>query len=139
MGNTKHALLRGLAPHPGGNAVGMSDILGLAGMGAVALAGIAGLFLLHRMMSGEWATGSPQLPFLSGWEPAEHALSRYHARWYPLTLLFLAFDVEMLFMYPWAVVVARVGGSAVVEMFVFLGLLMVGVLWAWREGALRWV
>ncbi|WP_010540325.1 NADH-quinone oxidoreductase subunit A [Dietzia alimentaria] len=79
------------------------------------------------------------LPFLSGWRPSEHALSRYHARWYPLTVLFLAFDVEMLFMYPWAVVVADVGISAVVEMFVFLGVLMVGVVWAWREGALRWV
>ena len=67
------------------------------------------------------------------------ALSRYHARWYPLTLLFLAFDVEMLFMYPWAVVVAEVGTEAVVEMFLFLGLLMAAVVWAWREGALRWV
>ncbi len=55
-----------------------------------------------------------------------------------MTLLFLAFDVEMLFMYPWAVVVARVGTGAVVEMFVFLGVLMVAVVWAWREGALRW-
>jgi NADH:ubiquinone oxidoreductase subunit 3 (subunit A) len=77
-------------------------------------------------------------PFLSGLEPNEHALSRYHARFYPLTMLFLAFDVEMLFMYPWAVVVADVGLEAVVEMFVFLGVLMMGVLWAWREGALRW-
>ncbi|MDN5756934.1 MAG: NADH-quinone oxidoreductase subunit A [Tomitella sp.] len=79
------------------------------------------------------------LPFLSGWGPREHALSRYHARWYPLTLLFLAFDVEMLFMYPWAVVVDQVGVEAVAEMFVFLGVLMCGVVWAWREGALRWV
>jgi len=54
-------------------------------------------------------------------------------------LLFLAFDVEMLFMYPWAVVVAEVGASAVIEMFVFLALLMAGVFWAYREGALRWV
>jgi len=53
--------------------------------------------------------------------------------------LFLAFDVEMLFMYPWAVIVARAGPSAVVEMFAFLGVLLVAVVWAWREGALRWV
>lgn len=81
----------------------------------------------------------PVLPFQSGHAPMEHALSRYHVRWYPATLVFLAFDVEMLFMYPWAVVVAERGAAAVVEMFVFLAALMVAVLWAWREGALRWV
>ncbi|CAN5305500.1 NADH-quinone oxidoreductase subunit NuoA [soil metagenome] len=79
------------------------------------------------------------LPFQSGWQPTEHALSRYHVRWYLATLIFLAFDVEMLFMYPWAVVVAELGTTAIVEMFLFLGALFVAVLWAWREGALRWV
>ncbi len=115
----------------------MTGIVGLAGMAVVALLGLAGLVIVNRLLSG--APDTEQLPYLSGWEPAEHALSRYHVRWYPLTLLFLAFDVEMLFMYPWAVVVAQEGAGAVIEMFVFLGLLMVGVLWAWREGALRWV
>jgi len=78
------------------------------------------------------------LPFLSGAMPREHALSRYHARWYAATLLFLAFDIEMLFMYPWSTVVVTEGLSAVFEMFLFLGVLLVGVFWAWREGALRW-
>jgi len=77
-------------------------------------------------------------PFLSGGELTEHAMSRYHARWYALTLLFLAFDVEMLFMYPWALVVAKVGLSAIVEMFGFLLVLLAGVVYAWREGVLRW-
>ncbi|HET9126979.1 MAG TPA: NADH-quinone oxidoreductase subunit A, partial [Propionibacteriaceae bacterium] len=67
-----------------------------------------------------------------------HALSRYHVRWYLGTLVFLGFDVEMLFMYPWAVVVAQLGLGSVVEMFLFLGALFVAVVWAWREGALRW-
>ncbi len=77
-------------------------------------------------------------PFLSGLAPAEHAVSRFHARWYALTLVFLAFDVEMLFMYPWAVVVVEMGAKAIVEMFVFLGLLLAAVVYAWREGALQW-
>lgn len=77
-------------------------------------------------------------PFLSGGTPSEHAVSRYHVRWYPVTLLFLAFDMEMVFMYPWAVVVAEIGVKAVVEMFLFLGLLLVGVVYVWREGGLRW-
>ena len=53
-------------------------------------------------------------PFSGGTLPTEHPLARYHARWYAMTLVFLAFDLEMLFMYPWALVVAQVGTSAVV-------------------------
>ena len=78
------------------------------------------------------------LPFSGGLAPVEHAVSRFHARWYPVTLVFLAFDMEMLFMYPWTLVVSRVGAAAVIEMFLFLGILLAGVLYAWREGALRW-
>ncbi len=77
-------------------------------------------------------------PWLSGHSPTEHALSRYHARWYTASVVFLAFDVEMLFMYPWAVVVGRLGPGAVVEMFGFLLMLLLAVAWARREGALRW-
>jgi NADH-quinone oxidoreductase subunit A len=77
-------------------------------------------------------------PFLSGHDPAEHAVSRFHVRWYTVTMVFLAFDMEMVFMYPWTVVVAREGLTAVVEMFVFLGILFAGVVYARREGAFRW-
>lgn len=77
-------------------------------------------------------------PFLSGAEPAEHAVSRYHVRWYTITMVFLAFDMEMVFMYPWAVVVAQIGPKAVIEMFGLLAVLVAGVVYAWREGAFRW-
>lgn len=76
--------------------------------------------------------------FLSGNPATEHACSRFHVRWYPVTMVFLAFDMEMVFMYPWTLVVRSVGVSAVVEMFGFLLVLVAGVLYAWREGALRW-
>ena len=99
---------------------------------------VAGLYLAQRALTVE-AKPLLVLPFQSGWPPEEHALSRYHVRWYLATLLFLAFDVEMLFMYPWAVVVAQIGTTAIVEMFLFLSALFIAVLWAWREGALRWV
>lgn len=77
--------------------------------------------------------------FSGGLSPGEHAVSRFHVRWYPVTMVFLAFDMEMLFMYPWTLVVSRVGPTAVIEMFLFLGILFAGVLYAWREGAFRWV
>lgn len=107
---------------------------------AMLLLGVGAPVVAHLVHRGTAVHATPltELPFLSGWRPPEHALSRFHARYYPLTLLFLAFDVEMLYMYPWAVVVAQMGVSAVVEMFAFLVVLMVGVVWAAREGALRW-
>jgi len=83
-------------------------------------------------------TAPPAGPFLSGGEPAEHAFSRFHVRWYPITMIYLAFEMEMLFMYPWTLVLSSVGPSAVIEMFLFLGVLLAGVVYAWREGALRW-
>jgi NADH-quinone oxidoreductase subunit A len=76
--------------------------------------------------------------FSGGLPLAEHAMSRYHVRWYALTMLFLAFDMEMIFMYPWTLVISAVGPSAVIEMFTFLAILLAGVAYAWREGALRW-
>ncbi len=111
---------------------------GAASMALVAALIVGGLYLAHRALA---IAASPlgSVPFQSGWQPEEHALSRYHVRWYLATLLFLAFDVEMLFMYPWSVVVARLEATAIVEMFVFLGGVFLAVLWAWREGALRWV
>ncbi len=111
---------------------------GVVAMTVAAVAVLCGLAALHRITAV--APGPLRvLPYDAGWFPQQHALSRYHVRWYLATLVFLAFDVEMLFMYPWAVVVAQVGATAVVEMFLFLGALGVAVLWAWREGAFRWV
>ena len=111
-------------------------------LGAVLML-IAGLVFVTMLYALQRALADSQsltvLPFQSGWVPEEHALSRYHVRWYLATLLFLAFDIEMLFMYPWAVVVAEMGAEAIVEMFLFLSALLIAVVWAWREGALRWV
>ena len=104
----------------------------------VALVGLGALFVIARRLA---VTGPAHevLPFGSGWNLEQHAISRFHTRWYAVTLVFLAFDVEMLFMYPWAPVAAELGAEAIAEMFVFLGVLIAGVVWAWREGTFRWV
>ena len=73
-----------------------------------------------------------------GHEPQTHAWNRYHVRYYTMAVLFLAFDMEMVFMYPWAVVYVQEGITALVEMLMFIVILLVGVLYAWREGALSW-
>jgi NADH-quinone oxidoreductase subunit A len=114
----------------------MSGLMNLVGLTALGVAVVITIYLVHRLAIGTAPTVVN--PYQSGALPQEHALSRYHARWYLATLIFLAFDVEMLFMYPWAVVVAFEGIGAAVEMFLFLALLLVAVFWARREGALRW-
>jgi NADH:ubiquinone oxidoreductase subunit 3 (subunit A) len=78
------------------------------------------------------------VPFTGGHLPATHAWSRYHVRYYPMAILFLAFDMEMVFMYPWAVVFLREGMTALVEMLMFIVILLLGVLYAWKEGGLSW-
>lgn len=106
------------------------------------LLGVIGLLIAGIYTAGFLVSVARQplevTAFLSGYQPDEHAVSRYHARWYAATMVFLAFDMEMVFMYPWTRVVATVGLSAVVEMFLFLAILTAGIVYAWREGALRW-
>ena len=113
--------------------------------GFTAVPALLGLVLLvYGAVYGLWwlagVTRSPlrAVPFSGGLPPAEYAVSRFHVRWYTITMLFLAFDMEMIFMYPWTLVISAVGASSVIEMFTFLAVLLAGVAYAWREGALRW-
>ncbi|WP_327287661.1 NADH-quinone oxidoreductase subunit A [Streptomyces sp. NBC_01198] len=112
----------------------MHAVLSLLGVAVLAVGGLYGAAACVRLSSDAVAAA----PFGSGLEPAEHAVSRFHVRWYTVAMLFLAFDMEMVFMYPWTRVISAMGPSAVIEMFVFLGVLLAGVVHAWREGALRW-
>ena len=109
---------------------------------ALALLGVVLLILAGIYAAGQLVAvarpGPPAVPFTGGLPPAEHAVSRFHVRWYAITMLFLAFDMEMIFMYPWTLVISAVGPGAVIEMFTFLAVLLAGVAYAWREGALRW-
>lgn len=88
---------------------------------------------------GKGANTAPQeVPFLGGASPEVHAWQRYHVRYYSMALLFIAFEMEMMFMYPWAAVFVEEGVKAMVEMGMFLGILSVGILYGWREGIFRW-
>ena len=77
-------------------------------------------------------------PFLGGGAATTHAWQRFHFRAYSMTLLFVAFEMEMMFMYPWAVVYVSEGPKALAEMAMFLAILSIGILYGWREGAFRW-
>jgi NADH:ubiquinone oxidoreductase subunit 3 (subunit A) len=66
------------------------------------------------------------------------AWPRFHVRYYTFALLFIAFDMEMAYMYPWAVVFRDLGVFAYAEIGFFLTVLGLGIVYAWREGALEW-
>lgn len=63
---------------------------------------------------------------------------RFHPRYYVIALLFVLFDVETVFLLPWAINIDALGTFAIVEMFIFIGILMLGWAYAWRKGALEW-
>jgi NADH-quinone oxidoreductase subunit A len=115
----------------------VSPLLGLAVVAGAALVGV-GLVVAVSWLVRARRRPLRVWPHAGGLPPVEHAVSRFHVRWSTIALVFLAFDMEMIFMYPWTLVLARSGTGAAVEMFVFLGVLLVGVLYAWREGAFRW-
>lgn len=64
---------------------------------------------------------------------------QFNVGYYLFALIFLVFDVELVFMYPWAVVVKDIGMLAFVEILVFMFILFMGLLYAWKKGALKWV
>ena len=91
-----------------------------------------------RPMGAYGNTAPTGVPFLGGAQPLTHAWQRYHFRAIPMVLLFIAFEMEMMFMYPWAVVFVEEGAKALIEMGMFLGILSVGIVYGWREGVFRW-
>ncbi|HYS04385.1 MAG TPA: NADH-quinone oxidoreductase subunit A [Candidatus Dormibacteraeota bacterium] len=74
-----------------------------------------------------------------GVPPSGEARARYPVRFYIIAVLFVVFDVETIFLFPWAVKYRALGVLGFVEMLVFLGILVVGFAYAWKKGALEWV
>ena len=64
---------------------------------------------------------------------------RFNPRFYIFALIFVIFDVEAVFLFPWAVAYKSLGLFALIEMLIFVGILLLGLLWAWKKGMLKWV
>ena len=79
------------------------------------------------------------LPYECGITPESDARGRYTVRFYVVAILFVVFEVETVFLYPWAVEFQVLGLLGLVEMLVFLGILVVGYIWLWNRGALKWI
>ena len=77
-------------------------------------------------------------PYESGMTPIGPGTRRMPVRFYLIAVLFILFDIEVIFFFPWAVVFRKLGLFGLVEMLIFILILMVGYLYAWKKGALEW-
>ena len=98
---------------------------------------VLSLYALRSAFGKTQKEAGKDVPATSGQLSRDPVWVRYHARYYGYALLFLAFDMEMAFMYPWAVVYKQVGLTALLDMGVFLAILFLGLLYGWSQGALR--
>ena len=105
----------------------------------VIVLGLAGLvIILHAVLGGSYPTPVKQQTYESGVWPIGSARERIPVRYYLVAMLFIIFDVEAVFLYPWAVVFRGLGVPGLVALFSFIGVLLVGYVYVWRRGALEW-
>lgn len=101
---------------------------------AVAGGMLGASFLLGRRVRNR----VKDLPYECGITPVGNARERFSVRFYLVGMLFILFDIEAVFLYPWAVVYRELGMVAFVEMFIFIALILAGFFYIWKKGALDW-
>ena len=121
----------------------MSDFLRayltIAIFGAVAGLLLGGVLTLGKTVRPSRPTVEKLLTYESGVDPIGTGYSQSQIRYYIFALLFVMFDVEAVFIFPWATRLEAYGTFGLVEMLVFIVILALGLLYAWRKGVLRWV
>ena len=90
--------------------------------------------LIHRRVYGR----EKLMPYECGIDPIGDARDRFSVRFYIVAMLFLVFDVEVVFLFPWAIIYDKLALFGLIEMLIFIGILVVGYYYAWRKGALEW-
>jgi NADH-quinone oxidoreductase subunit A len=105
---------------------------------------VAAALLASLILGLSWLVGTPRRsrtdlsPYECGVDLIEPSGKRYNVRFYMVAMLFILFDIEAAFLYPWATVFRDLGLPGFFEMAVFIGVLLVGFLYCWRRGALDW-
>ncbi len=116
----------------------MTEYIGIAVVFAMA-GGVAGLMvILSSTLGRKNPTAVKLAPFECGKEPFSLPGGRLAIKFYLTAILFILFDVELVFLYPWAVVYRDLGLLGLAEMGFFLAVLMAGFVYAWKNGALDW-
>ncbi|MFZ4719263.1 MAG: NADH-quinone oxidoreductase subunit A [Ilumatobacteraceae bacterium] len=117
----------------------LRDYLTVVWFAAIALV-LAGLLLgIAALVRPSKPSAEKNLAYESGVNPVGDGWSQSQVRYYIFALLFVVFDVEAVFMFPWATQLERYGAFGLVEMGIFVFVLLLGLVYAWRKGVLRWV
>ncbi|HXQ31121.1 MAG TPA: NADH-quinone oxidoreductase subunit A [Steroidobacteraceae bacterium] len=102
-------------------------------------AGLGGLLIVLGLVLGPRHPNAVKLsPYECGFEAFEDSRLKFDVRYYLVAILFILFDLEIAFLFPWAVSINVVGRFGIVSMLVFLALLTVGFVYEWKKGALEW-
>ncbi len=91
-----------------------------------------------RLLRPHRPTPEKQSTYESGNEPIGSGQVRFNVRYYIFALMFVIFDVEAVFLFPWAVAYEMLGLFAIVEMLIFVALLVIGLIYAWKKKVLKW-
>lgn len=110
-------------------------------LGASTTLGI--ILILVGLTLGRWASrgkadAEKNSPYECGFEAFEDARMRFDVRYYLVAILFIIFDLEIAFLFPWAISLDHVGMFGFVAMAIFLGVLVIGFIYEWKKGALEW-
>ena len=105
----------------------------------VGLAFGIGPILAGRLLAPNKPDSEKLSPYECGFEAFEDARMKFDVRYYLVAILFILFDLEIAFLFPWAVVLEEIGMFGFVSMVIFLGILVVGFIYEWMKGALEWV
>ena len=107
-------------------------------LGALALGLVLMVLFLPGLIGPRRIVPGKYIPYESGIRPITSARQRFHIRFSMIAMLFILFDIEVVFFYPWAVNFRLLGLFGLVEMLVFVAILLVGYVYVWRRGAFRW-
>jgi NADH-quinone oxidoreductase subunit A len=99
---------------------------------------VAAMFLSNRLLRPTHNTVEKLLTYECGVDPVGEGWAQTHIRYYVYAYLYVIFAVDAVFLFPWATVFAGIGWVSVAEMGVFIGVLAVGLAYAWRQGVLAW-
>lgn len=94
--------------------------------------------VLGRLLGPHRPDRAKLSPYECGFEAFEDARMKFDVRYYLVAILFILFDLEIAFLFPWAVVLKEIGGFGFVSMMIFLAILVVGFIYEWMKGALEW-
>jgi len=96
------------------------------------------LYGLNRVVAPQRPDSQKLSPYECGFEAFEDSRTKFDVRYYLVAILFIIFDLEIAFLFPWAVALNDIGMAGFIAMMVFLGVLVIGFIYEWKKGALEW-